>query len=505
MDPGSVSAPAAVGERFERLTTAALRGVDVASMAVFRIAFGLLMVWEAYRYLDKGWVAALWADPTYRFTFRGFAWVPVAPEPVLTVLVVVVGVLGASIAVGVATRVSAGLLAVVFSYLFLLEATNYLNHFWLTVLLAGLLAVVATDGRWSWRARRHGAVEQVPAWHLWVLRGQMTVVYVVAGIAKVQGDWLTGWPMRHWVPGSLQLPGLRQLADEAWLAVALSWGGMLFDLAIVPLLLWRRTRPFALLAAIAFHALNRELFGIGIFPYLGVAATLLFLDPGWPRTVVGRLRRLVPGWSAATASPTAGATAGRALAATDRTERTDREAQPAVHPGVGRAPRRTVQVVVAVWVVVMLVLPVRPFVYAGEPMWTEEGMRLSWHMLLRSKVGELDYIVERDGQPPERVDPREHLTSRQYRKVAAYPELIRQHAHHLADERDGEVRVRAIARASLHGRPMQELIDPQVDLAAEPPRLPPADWIVPLESQPCGLIDQDPCRDTGRPWRPVGR
>lgn len=405
-----------------RVASAALRGIDPSSLAVFRILFGGLMVWEAYRYLSSGWVSAFWIEPAYRFTYRGFAWVPVPPDPVLYAGMGAVGVLGLLIALGVATRVSAGLLAFVFAYQFLLEATLYLNHFWLTILYAVLLAIVPTDGCWSLRAYRRGEFTSVPAWFLWVLRTQIGIVYVAAGFAKLQSDWLLGWPMRQWIPGSLSVPGLERFADTVWLAVVMSWGGLLFDLFIVPLLLWRRTRWFGVGFAIAFHALNRDMFGIGIFPYLGMAATLLFLDADWPRRLVVKLR-VAASW------PSKVTSAGS-------------------HPGVERAASRPVRIILVAWIVVMLILPLRPFIYPGEAMWTEEGIRLSWHMLLRSKVGDVHFVVERPRQPPERIDPRDHLTSRQYGKISSHPELIRQHAHHLREERSDDVRVRAIARVT---------------------------------------------------------
>jgi hypothetical protein len=49
------------------------------------------------------------------------------------------------------------------------------------------------------------------------------------------------------------------------------------------LLLWRRTRVLAYLAALAFHLTNWYLFNIGIFPWIMICATLLFFPPSWPR------------------------------------------------------------------------------------------------------------------------------------------------------------------------------------------------------------------------------
>ena len=64
-----------------------------------------------------------------------------------------------------------------------------------------------------------------------------------------------------------------------------SYGGMLFDLLIVPALLWSRTRPFAFVFCIFFHVTNKMLFDIGIFPFLAIAATTIFFSPDWPRRV----------------------------------------------------------------------------------------------------------------------------------------------------------------------------------------------------------------------------
>ena len=72
-----------------------------------------------------------------------------------------------------------------------------------------------------------------------------------------------------------------------------SYGGLLFDLAVVPLLLWKRTRLQAFLAAVVFHLCNALLFefSIGVFPWMMIAATLMFFDPSWPRMRLSRRTR----------------------------------------------------------------------------------------------------------------------------------------------------------------------------------------------------------------------
>ena len=61
-----------------------------------------------------------------------------------------------------------------------------------------------------------------------------------------------------------------------WLKWALAWGGLLFDAAIVPLLLYRRTRIFAVVLSIFFHLFNSYTFRIGVFPYLALSLLVFF-------------------------------------------------------------------------------------------------------------------------------------------------------------------------------------------------------------------------------------
>ena len=82
------------------------------------------------------------------------------------------------------------------------------------------------------------------------------------------------------------------------------------------------------------------------------------------------------------------------------------------------------------------------------------------------------------------VDPRRFLTERQTRKMSTRPYMILQFAHHLAAKHGGPDRVEVFARsyASLNGRPYRVLVDPGVDLAAEPRRFLTAyPWIRPLD------------------------
>ncbi len=161
------------------------------------------------------------------------------------------------------------------------DTTSYINHHYLYCLVAGLLLVLPAHAAASLdvRAGRVAAAAAVPAWTRYLLLGQLGVVYVFAGLAKLDPDWLAARPLAVWLSqkGGRWLVG--PLLIRPWLPLLLSYAGLLFDLLVVPLLLWRRTRPGAYAAAVVFHLSNVVIFGLGTFPWFSLLLTALFLRP----------------------------------------------------------------------------------------------------------------------------------------------------------------------------------------------------------------------------------
>lgn len=424
-----------MASRIERLMVAASQPVDAASIAVFRMCFGAIAFWEVCRYFQHGWISRYWEEPTFHFHYTGFGWVRALPAPGMQVLWGVLGVAALGIAAGALYRVAAIVFAVGFGYSFLVEAGHYLNHFYLMALLAALLAVIPAHRLWSvdaW-ARRWPPNLAAPAWSLWLVRFQVGVLYVGGGIAKIDPDWLRGEPLGTWLGMSHPLAG-----------IVAAWSGLVFDLLIVFAVWWRRTRMLGLAIALIFHAINSQIFTIGVFPFLAFTALLIFCPPDWPR--LGRRSR-------------------------------PRDAVPDRLP-TGWA------IVAAVYVAAQILIPLRHLAMPGRAAWTEAGHTFSWHMKLRDKDGAVTFkVVDPTTHELQLVAPETELADWQWSDLAGRPELIRQFAHHLADERTHRgVRphVYALTSVSLNGREPQELVDPEIDLAAEPATWATPDWLVPL-------------------------
>src|SRR5262249_48701697 len=155
---------------------------------------------------------------------------------------------------------------------------TYLNHYYLATLLSALLIVLPANRLWSLDARRTTVAQSpfIPSWCILLLRFQLAVVYVFAGLAKINADWLRdAEPMRLSLAARSDLPVVGGLFLLPWVATAASWAGAAFDLSIVPLLMWRRTRTFAYVLVVLFHMATALLFPIGIFPWLMIGATTI--------------------------------------------------------------------------------------------------------------------------------------------------------------------------------------------------------------------------------------
>ncbi|WP_372906029.1 HTTM domain-containing protein, partial [Rhodohalobacter sp.] len=48
---------------------------NAAPLAVFRILFGILMLWSIVRFAVNGWIYKLYIEPQFFFSYYGFEWV----------------------------------------------------------------------------------------------------------------------------------------------------------------------------------------------------------------------------------------------------------------------------------------------------------------------------------------------------------------------------------------------------------------------------------------------
>jgi len=268
------------------------RPVDISGLVVFRVLFGLLMAWDTARYVTFGWVSAHYVKPPILLKYIGFQWVAPLPEPLMYGVFGMMIASGIAIALGWYYRLSCAIFCLGHTYAFLLAASYYLNHAYLISVWAALMIFVPAHRTASIDALRAPEIQtrQVHDWYRWLLIGTLTVVYIFGAIAKMNVDWFAGMPTRMWMAHSAsEVPIGGDVLRSEFFLWAVTYGGLLYDLFIVPALLWKRTRVIAVILSCGFHLTNAYMFNIGVFPWFMLAATTLFFVPAWPRKLPRKL------------------------------------------------------------------------------------------------------------------------------------------------------------------------------------------------------------------------
>lgn len=461
------------------------RPVSIAWLVAFRVLFGAAMCVSMARFIVYGWIDEFFVNAPLHFKYWGFAWVHALPRAGMVTLFWMLGALALAIAIGFRHRVAAALFTVGFTYLQLIDVSNYLNHYYLASLLAALLAFAPAHRAFSMDAlrRRHHRERTVPTFWLYLFRFQIGVVYTFAGLAKAQGDWL--WhaqPLRIWLGSHTDLPILGIIVTLPGAAAVMSWAGFLFDISIAWLLSFRKTRRFAYPLLVVFHTLTGLLFPIGMFPVIMTLAALVFFPPEWPVKLLTRWRAL----------RSTDARRGNAAAMESPTHEAPRSAcgarAPASRPVIRRAPGGPALAMTALYCALQVAVPLRFLAYGGNVLWHEQGMRFSWRVMVREKNASLTFLVreKRTGRV-RHVSPRSYVTRVQEREIAAQPDLVLQLAHHIRDDFEkrgfGAVEIRVDAFASLNGRRLARFIDSEVDLATIRDGVDKATWILPSPTE----------------------
>ncbi|MEO0469025.1 MAG: HTTM domain-containing protein [Bacteroidota bacterium] len=435
------------------------RKVDASGLAIFRILFGLVMLWEMIYFMRIDFVELFFGLPDVRFSYGGLSFLQPLPEGLMWALIVLLTACCVLIVLGKWYRPAMLTFAIGFSYIFFLEKSYYNNHLYLICLLAFMLFFIRADKALSLDAK--GKTERdVPMWMYNLLKFQVVVVYFYGGLAKINSDWLINLePARTLVEGTF-LDGLLGLEFATRF---ISYGGMLFDLSVGFLLLFRKTRLLGFLGAAFFNVSNAIIFNdINIFPYFMLGALILFADPEWTKAQV---ERFFP------AKKVKGKKMKRKVVEKEM-------------------PRQRLLIVLGVYAAFQLLFPFRHWLIPGNVEWTGESQRFSWRMKIQHRATEeMEFqVLNYDTKTIVPVNMDAYQLNRDQKvHMGIHPEMVWQFAQFLEERAKKKLRARKVGvnakvKVAFNGRPAKYMIDPQTDLAEEDWKLMQHnEWILPLE------------------------
>ena len=436
---------------------------DARPLVVFRILFGLMMFASMIRFWANGWIDKLYIKPTFFFSYYGFEWVK--PVGNYTYLIFVICALASLfIAFGYKYRFAIILFFLSFTYIELMDKTNYLNHYYFVSVLSFLLIFLPSNVQFSVDAfLRKKEYNLIPRWTIDSVKLLLGIVYFYAGLTKLNSDWLfRAMPLKIWLPSKYDLPIIgNNLMQQDWFHYVMSWGGALYDLIIPFLLIYRKTRPFAFILVIFFHVFTRVLFPIGMFPYIMIVSSLIFFDANFHKKIMYWL--------------------GNMLRINHLRLLQIKEYNFSSYYG------KIITGIILIFFSIQLALPWRYFLYPGELFWTEEGYRYSWRVMLMEKAGYANFkIVDEKTGNYFYVKNEDFLTPYQEKQMSFQPDFILEYAHYLGDHfsRQGHQNIQVFVESyvALNGRMSRPYINPKIDLYQEKESFYHKNWILPFES-----------------------
>jgi len=319
---------------------------------------------------------------------------------------------------------------------YFMQKSSYNNHYYLLVLLSGIMVILPAHKYASLDVKQNPKLKSIamPAWCKWIFVIQLFILYTYASKAKLYPDWLDLSVPTSLMEAKINYPIIGGLLQNGFMPYLVGYGGILFDGLIIPMLLFKPTRKFAFFASIFFHLFNSFVFQVGVFPYLSLAFCLFFFNPETVRNIFLKGKELYT-----------------------KAEIIVPNYKP-ILIGLG-----------SVYFAIQLVLPLRHHFIPDDVLWTEEGHRLSWRMMLRSKSGYTNFkVVNTATNKTTPINLTQYLTKKQIRSVNYKPDFMWQFAQYLKKEykKKGEdVQVFVSAQVSVNGKPHQHLINEKVDLA----------------------------------------
>jgi vitamin K-dependent gamma-carboxylase len=257
-----------------------LTPIDGRVLGIFRVVFGLLMLYESYYYFDAQLIDNGFLKPYTLFKYEGFEFVDRLPRNIMFGLLSIMTLAALGITIGLFFRLSAIVFAVIHFYFLLLEKAYYNNHIYLMVLLAVLFACTQADHFYSVKPKAQRQ-SQIPFWQQFIFQLQLVIVYFYAAFVKLKPDWLVlKQPMTSLVNGFPAEKTLAWLVKSPGMIEVLTYGGLLLDLSAPLLLFFKPFRKYIIIPFILFHFLNAMIFDdIGVFPYLMAASMIVFFLP----------------------------------------------------------------------------------------------------------------------------------------------------------------------------------------------------------------------------------
>lgn len=403
----------------------------------------------------------MYIKPKVFFHYYGFEWVKPLGANGMYLMFGLLAITALCIALGFFYRIASILFFILFTYVELIDKTNYLNHYYFISITSFLLIFLPAHRYFSmdaWRDKNLFATH-APNYFILTIKLQVFIVYFFAGLAKINADWLLhAQPLRIWLPAHSEMPLIGNLLTKEWVAYAFSWFGCIYDLAIPFLLFIPRFVKPAYVLVIIFHLSTSLFFNIGMFPYIMITLTTIFFSEQFHLQTIEKIRSIF-------------------------------RKQYGEKISVYTPSSFTLKAFTLLFMVhftIQVFMPFRYLLYPGNLYWTEQGYRFSWRVMLMEKAGTaFFYVREKNTGKETEISNADYLTPMQEKMMATQPDMLINYAHFLKQEFQAkgfhEPEIVVESYVTLNGKASQLIVDKHTDLGNEEDNFKAKTWVLPFK------------------------
>ncbi|VXB38811.1 conserved membrane hypothetical protein [Flavobacterium sp. 9AF] len=410
------------------------KNTDIAPLVVFRIFFGFLIACESFGAIITGWVKNVLIAPKFTFSFIGFEWLQPLSGNGMYYYFAIMGLMGIFIMIGLRYTFSMLSFTLLWSGVYFMQKTSYNNHYYLLMIISFMMIFLPSNHYKSLDVKLGYLSEKqtIPYWIYLIFIIQISIVYFYASLAKIYPDWLDGTFTKNLLQGATNRTFFLKLFAEKWFYLFIAYAGILYDLLIIPFLLFKKTRNIALIASLVFHLFNAVVLQIGIFPFFALSFALFFYEPY-------KIRKLFL----------------RNNTTTTFSENYDYR------------NKRLFFFFFLPFLCLQLLLPLRHYFIKGDVLWTEEGHRLSWRMMLRERSGNISFkIINNTTKETTLYNYHKNLTHKQAAQLPTKPDFIWQYCQKIKEEyHDKNISIYITCSNSINRKSYHPLIKPEYDMA----------------------------------------
>ena len=408
------------------------KNIDNSPLIVFRIFFGFLISCESFGAIITGWVKRVLIEPKFTFSFIGLEWLQPLPGYGMYFYFIIMGLFGIAIMLGYRYRVAIIGYTILWAGVYFMQKTSYNNHYYLLLIISFYMIFLPANQYASLDVKQQRIHKQntMPYWISLLFIVQVTIVYFYAAIAKFYPDWLDGTFTKLLLSGTTSNEFLLKIFLNKYFYLFIAYAGILFDLLIVPLLLFKKTRTIALAASLSFHLFNAIFLQIGIFPFFALSFSLFFYPPE-------KIRKLFFKNKLSIEEPIA----------------------------YNYSRKRFFLYFLIPFLFIQFILPLRHHLIEGDVLWTEEGHRLSWRMMLRKRDGFINFKIKNNDTGEITLhDFHKNLSSKQAQILATKPDFIWQYCQRIKQEYRGKnISIFIDCKNNINNGEFKTLINPKQD------------------------------------------